>query len=55
MWGQMDKWDLLLEYLQLIGAVPEDVLDLVADKHAENTADYRKRMHESTEKVDDTN
>jgi hypothetical protein len=46
----MDKWDLLLEYLQLVGAVPEDVLDLVADKFAENTADYRKRMHEESTK-----
>ena len=47
----MDKWDILLEYLQLVGAVPEDVLDLVQDKFIQNTSDYRKQMHEKTDGV----
>ncbi len=40
----MDKWDILLEYLQLVGALPEDVLELVADKFEANTAEYRGRL-----------
>lgn len=46
-----DKWDLLLEYLQLVGALPEDVLELVADKFAQNTVDYRELMDKATQQA----